>query len=122
LISDDCLNETIEIVKGLVEEKKEDEFSESRDISFIDFISQIPQNPQKREFISLSKLTADFKEFLQEDESEDKWLNPKWTGRALKRLNLIGKKRRLTKGREVIPDIDKAAERIKFFKSEDKKE
>lgn len=105
----DVINSLTEIMKG----KREDQFIESKDITFIDFIAQYPP---LEEHIPLTKLAKEFKEFLQEDESEEKWINPKWIGRALKRLSLIKNARRLSRGREVILDINKAQDKIRMFK------
>ena len=117
------LNEDLfkDLLKGLSEsisQKKEDEFMESRDVSFLDFISQSLDDGG---FKSIINLTQEFKGFLQEDETEEKWINSKWVGRALKRLQIIKEKKRLGKGREVILDIEKAQRKIKIFKIEELK-
>ena len=117
------LNEDLfkDLLKGLSEsisQKKEDEFMESRDVSFLDFISQPLDDGG---FKSIIILTQEFKGFLQEDETEEKWINSKWVGRALKRLQIIKEKKRLGKGREVILDIEKAQRKIKIFKIEELK-
>ena len=44
------------------------------------------------------------------------WINPRWMGRALKRLALTKEKVRKSKGIEVILDVYKAQEKIKMFK------
>ena len=46
------------------------------------------------------------------EEQDDKWLNEKWLGRALKRLKLIVDKRRLGSGIEVTLDIKKAKQKV----------
>lgn len=113
LLNEDVLNKTIKDLKELVIEKKEEELMESRDVTFLDFVSQIPMNEM---FKPILELTNDFKRFYQEDEGEEKWINTQWVGQALKRLKLIKRKRRLGRGREVILDIPKAQEKIKMFK------
>ena len=106
----DVLKETTFTLSKLFESKKEEEFTENYDISLIDFISQ--ENPQNY-FVSLNILTQKFREFLQCNED---WINVKWMGRALKRLDLKKAHKRLTHGVEVILNVEKAQERIKMFK------
>lgn len=108
------LDRLLLIAKNIINIKKDDEFTESRDVNFIEFLSI----NSFYDFIPILELTKRFKEFLGEQEEEDKWINSKWTGRALKRLNLISQKRRLSKGREVVININKAREKIKIFKPE----
>lgn len=105
------LKKTTLTLKELFESKREEEFTENLDISLIDFIAQFPV--ETKVFFSIKKLVQQFKEFLQNDEE---WLNTKWLGRALKRLNLISEKRRKSYGVEVILNIEKAQEKIKKFK------
>lgn len=113
LIGENILDQIIDSLKEIIKGKREDQFIENRDITFIDFVAQ---SLQQGNYISIVKLCKEFKEFLAEDETEEKWITPKWIGRALKRLSLIKKSRRLSKGREVILDINKAQLKIKMFK------
>ena len=62
---------------------------------------------------SIKSLTNQFRDFA--DESED-WLNSKWFGRALKRLDLVVDKRRKGSGMEVMLNVKKAKKKIKMFK------
>jgi len=113
-LGDDVFDKNLTFLKEIMTEKKSDELTESKDVAFLDFISQ--ENDEGF-FVSITKLTHDFKSFLSEDEDfEDKWINTKWVGRALKRLNLISKKMRKTRGIEVILNIKHAQEKIKMFK------
>jgi len=108
-ISEKSFKDTLNSISNYIKEKKEDQFVESKDISLIDFVSQYCSYEWQR----VKKLTNEFKEFLQ---SEEDWINSKWFGRALKRLNLIKEKRRQSGGIEVILNIEKAQEKIKMFK------
>ncbi len=110
MIGDDVLDKAIETIKLIVIDRKTEEFTESRDVSFIDFVSQEINSEQ---FISVTIVTQKFKEFLN---SSEEWLNSKWVGRALRRLNLILKKRRITRGIEVVLDVPKAQDKIRMFK------
>lgn len=109
-IDEELFEQIVPTIKKIIEEKRSEEFSESIDVSFIDFVAQYPNGDY---YISIQKVTSDFKSFTQ---SNDDWINTKWVGRALKRLNLIRNKRRMTHGREVILDVIKAQEKIKIFK------
>ena len=71
------------------------------------------------EYISIIELTRRFKEFVGDIDEDDKWVNTKWIGGALKRLNLNISKRRLAKGREVIINQVKAKQKLKIFKKSD---
>jgi len=49
-------------------------------------------------------------------DSNEEWINPKWMGRALKRLDLVKEKKRVGKGTSIILNYDKAKKKIKMFK------
>ena len=103
----------LKIFKEIVKERKSEEYTENRDVTFLDFISQ---QQQEMEHLQITYIRNKFQEFLGDIDEDDKWVNNKWIGRALKRLNLIKDKRRVAKGREVILNISKAQEKIKMFK------
>lgn len=112
LISDmvGTLDETLLSITTLMKERREEDLTENKDISLIDFLSQ---EIEREEFVTVKQLLVKFKDYLQ---SEDDWINTKWLGRALKRLNLIKEKRRKGRGIEVIPNYKKAQDKIKMFK------
>jgi hypothetical protein len=113
LIRKDLLEDMIKIAVKLTSEQQDEEKTENRDILLIEFVSKQTETG----FIEIQTLTKNFKDFLHENEDEEiKWLNTKWVGRALKRLNLIIQKKRLGKGREVILDLSKAKNNIMMFK------
>jgi hypothetical protein len=114
-IGEEIVDELIKSLRDIIDEKKEESFMESRDILFLDFVSQLPIT-NKDELKSLSNLTNEFKKFVNEPDDEEKWINTKWIGRALKRLGLIKKKIRNMHGRMVILDIEKAQLKIRMFK------
>ncbi len=105
------VDKVIKIANYLVKEKKAEDVDESKDVSLIEFVSK----QEDTNFVSLKDILTKFRIFLGEDE-ENKWINSKWLGRALKRLVLIKEKRRIGKGREVILNIEKAKKKIKIFK------
>ena len=116
LIGENVVDELLDSLKGLIDEKREEQFMESKDILLTDWVSQQPEK-YETELFSLSQLVREFKQFVNEDEDpEDKWLNAKWLGRALKRLNLIKTKKRNMHGRLVALDITKANEKMRMFK------
>lgn len=115
LMSDPNLNfnifeEILQILTEISNNKKQEEVIENYDISLFDFVSQ---EPEEENFIQVKKITEKFKEFLQVNEE---WLNNRWMGRALKRLNLIKEKRRVGRGVEVILNYKKAQEKMLMFK------
>ncbi len=107
------LKEAIKTAGEIIGERRKEEEMESVDVMLYDFISK---KQSSLDYCSIKILTDDFRQFI--GESED-WLNSKWLGRALKRLNLIVDKRRITRGVEVILNIPKAKEKIKMFRLED---
>ena len=116
MIAEECgiLDKAIGIFKEIVAEKRDTDVMEGKDVMVIDFISkQLPNEEYK-----INDLTNAFKIYINyETEDEYKnWLNSKWLGRSLKRLNLILSKRRLGSGVEVILNIDKATEKMRMFK------
>jgi len=111
-ISNKILNKIIEIAQKITQEKSIDQLIESRDINLIDFISQ----QVYVDFTPILELTQKFKEYLKEEQEETKWINTKWIGRALKRLNLIKEKKRVSRGIYVMLDIEKAQKKMRMFK------
>jgi len=109
-LEEEILNNLIDTIKEIINEKKVEEFASNYDVSLIDFISQ---EPDESFYISITKLTNNFKNFLQINED---WIKPKWVGRALKRLGLVKQKKRQRRGIEVLLDIKKAQQKIKMFK------
>lgn len=103
------LEETIKFTVDIINTKKQEEEIESVDVMVIDFISR---QDEGLVWYSIKDLTNHFKEFSDEVEE---WMNPKWFGRALKRLNLANEKRRKSYGVEVILNIIKAKEKLKIF-------
>lgn len=103
-------DELLETLKEIDEERKEEDMIENYDVSLMDFISQ---STYRELFIKISTITQDFREFTSAGEE---WINEKWIGRALKRLNLIKQKRRTSSGVECILNIEKAKKQIQIFK------
>jgi hypothetical protein len=116
LISENTFRESLVILKEIFSQKKEEEFSTSKDVSLYDFIAQLPMH-YRFDYKSLKGLTSEFRSFTGDEIGEEQWVNEKWLGRALKRLGLILDSRRLSSGREVTVNIDKAKEKLKIFKS-----
>lgn len=113
IVGEEVLENILNTASGMVEDKKTEEHAESKDVMLIDFVSQ----QINIDFIPIRNITKDFKEFLKEDDEDSKYTNTKWVGRALRRLNLIMKKRRVSQGVEVILNIEKAKKRMDIFKS-----
>ena len=105
------LDEFLLIIKKMVQTRKIDEITESKDVMLYQFISL-----QDSDWVSVKQLTTLFRDFCQEEQSEDPWLNPKWMGKALKRLNLYTEKRRIGDvGAQVKLNIQKAQTKFKIF-------
>lgn len=107
--------EILAIAKKLSEDKKVDEITESKDVMLLDFISRL--DIEIGEFHKIDDLVRKFREHTGsgDDYEHDKWLNNRWLGRALKRLNLIMEKKRMGTGMEVVINKAKAEEKMKIF-------
>jgi hypothetical protein len=115
LIGDEVLDELIHIARLKVCDKKKDDTIENKDVALYDFISR---KNETLEYFSITELTHNFKEFYFDDEDHT-WMNTRWFGRALKRLNLIRDKVRHSKGWRVQLHISRAKEKMKMFKIEE---
>ena len=107
------IDETIEILKNIMDDKKIEYLMESKDIQIFDFVSN---QDVLMDFTNITNLNNRFRDFIGVSDKEDNWINSRWFGRALKRLALIKEKRRRSGGMEVIIDITKAQEKMKMFK------
>lgn len=96
--------------KHIFSNKNEEEIYENIDISLYDFIAS---ELQQLEFYPIKQLTQSFKDFIG---SDDDWINSKWMGRALKRLNLKTSERRVASGMSVMLNIVKAKDKMRMFK------
>ena len=112
LIGEDVLDQTLETAQEINQERMSEEIVENKDINFIEFVAQ----QEWKDFIEVSEITKKFREALHEDSDDIKWINAKWVGKALRRLNFNKMKRRTGKGIEVILNIEKAKEKLKIFK------
>lgn len=113
MLGDEWLIHMLNVSTSLINDKKVDEMTASKDVSVYDFISRQLNSG----YMSIKELTTTFREFIAVDGDEDNWVNSKWLGRALIRLNLIKEKRRVNKGVEVILDAEKARDKLKIFSS-----
>ena len=114
ILGDDIIEEILNIIKTLVNTKKKNEYSDSPDIAVYEFVGK--KDPLQ--FYPLSDLLAEFKHFFVADDGDRDWLNAKWFGRALRRLNLVVDDRRESKGMKVILDINKAKDKSQMFGGE----
>ncbi len=102
------------ISKQYCHERKEEEYIQSRDIALLDFVSK---KTSTFDFVQVNELTREFKMFFEGDD-ENQYINSRWVGRALKRLNVIRDKRRISRGVEVNLDSQRAKDKLKEFKNE----
>lgn len=110
ILNEKIFDEILKTFREIDEQRREEDISENYDVSLIDFVSQEIETDF---FIPTKEITDKFKEFLHTNEE---WINEKWVGRALKRLNLIKQKKRKSRGREFVLDYKKAQEKIRMFK------
>lgn len=113
-LGEDILSDILIIAKEKTSRKKENDFMESKDISFIDFVSKL--DPLR--YYSISNLTSMFKLFFENNDTNLDWLNAHWMGKAFTRLNLISLKKRVSRGIDIMPNVSKAVDKLKMFKED----
>jgi len=104
------LDVTIESLKEIFQEKKDDEKNDNLDISLYNFITTLPES---RDFLSQKELLKQYREFVDRN---DDFLNDRWFGRRLTTLKLFKDKRRVGNVRYIVPDYKKAQEKMEMFK------
>jgi len=113
MISEEVFEEMLGIAMDMVSDKSHEEETESQDVMVLDFVSK---KAHPFEFYHMKHLTREFKEFIDyEPEQNNDWLNSKWFGKALKRLNLIIDKKRKARGIEVTLNGAKAVKQLQMF-------
>jgi hypothetical protein len=115
LIGEDVFADFLKISANIIKQKKTNEYAESKDVQVYEFVESIQDNLTG--FISIKDLTNRFRIYIGESEEEDKWLNDKWLGRSLKRLNLVIDRRRMASGMFVTLDYNKAKKQVEIFRS-----
>jgi hypothetical protein len=115
-VGDDILEQTLNYAKEMIHNKRVDEIVESKDIMVFKMISEQESN----KYYVINDLTIMFRQRIEADDKMD-WLNSKWMGRALKRLQLTVDKRRVAEGIEVTLDVQKAIRKMEFFLNEGQK-
>jgi len=111
--SEITLNQILKITTKMYEESKTEERTESRDVMVYQFVAM---QDDDNNFQDLIELLNQFKNYVHDDEHDFQWVNSKWLGRALKRLNLIVDKRRLANGMQIRLDVKKAIQKSEMFK------
>ena len=113
-LGDDVLTETLEFAKHMIHEKKIDEITESKDVLVFKLVS----TQKEGEYISINELTTQLRYLINDGDME--WLNSKWMGRALKRLQLTIDKRRVGDGIQITLNVAKAKRKLEIFMGEQK--
>ena len=110
MCGESILKGIIGLSKIMVEERHQQDREENIDIQIYEFIANRPNN----EFVAVADLVKSFREGKEIEENQDNWLNSRFFGRALRRLNLVIAQRNTNK-RQVRLDIKKAKEKTKLF-------
>ena len=122
-ISDEVFDRVITLCVKNVKEKETENATESTDSIIIEVLSEVVD---KNDWYPVKKITSRLRDYMGLDEKEDKWLNTKYVGRALKRLR-FNEKRRVGTGIEYrisVKNIEDLAKRSgmrleKFIKKEE---
>lgn len=109
MLNEEVFDKVLKFGQELSKQKKEDDITESTDVSLIEFISKMSSQVDYDRYRFIHKITDGFRYFLGiRDRFEEQDINPRWLGRALKRMGLVIEKRRLSSGVEVRLNIAKA--------------
>lgn len=103
------LSEIIDIAKQSIKSKREDDFAESRDVLVYRLISGLDSD----KFMKLNEMVSTLRMMMGEHDSD--WINAKWLGRAIKRLNLAIESKRMNDGKYVRFNVEKAKEKLGMF-------
>jgi hypothetical protein len=118
MISNTIFEDILIIIKKLNESKKDDEFTENKDVSLIEFISKSER--YRFEYVHTKKLHEEFKAYAGSTlDDSDSWNTVTWFGLALKRLKLLSDRKRVATGILLMIDIDKAKSKLKLYKNEE---
>lgn len=98
--------------KEMVEEKKGDEVTESKDVMFYTFLALSSPLDWNGRYVIVNEVASQFRLHIHEEGDQ---ITSNWVGKALKRLGLIIDKRRLSKGVEVKINFDKARQKAMIF-------
>jgi hypothetical protein len=122
MIDTEVFKNIIDVISKLNTNKKEDEFTESNDVTLIEFVSKADR--YRFNYVQTRTLFNEFKEYigLYGNNDDEKWLNITWFGLALKRLKLYSERKREAKGVLILLNVDKAKEKLKIFKTVEKEE
>ena len=114
MINEEVFVNVLSFSKELMEKKREDDITESNDVSLIDFISKMSSQMDYDRYRFVYKITEEFRFFMGiRDKFEQQDINPTWVGRALKRMGLVIERRRLSSGVEVRLNVAKATNLLK---------
>ncbi|MEI6849706.1 MAG: hypothetical protein WCK29_01580 [archaeon] len=115
MIGATVFDEIVQIVSKMNVVKKEDEFTESKDVSLIEFIANRVEN--RFEPILMHELFNEYQMFAGVDKNDKlNETNITWFGLALKRLSLVTWRKRVNKGVMILLNVDHAKEKLKIFK------
>lgn len=114
LVGEEFLDKTIQTARVIVDEKKQEDIIESRDVSLISFVATMESTLK---YVPIANVTNNFREYI--GDGVDESINSRWIGRALKRLGLVVEKRRIGSGIQVILNVTKAKNKMKLFEKSD---
>lgn len=114
------IEEIVKIAVSEVGKKASDDAYENRDTGLLMAISSLNSD----EFIKVSEIVSRYVEEVgEEKERRDgsimriapKWLNSKWVGRAIRRMNISQEKRRMAGGVEIRVDFSKVQRKLQIL-------
>jgi len=115
ICSKDVLSELLKFAGNVVNEKMKVDREDNIDVKIYEFIAQY----QIHDYVPIAVVLNDFKRFT--DLENEPWLNTRFIGRGLRRLNLVSAEKRTSK-RMIALNIKKAQEKYKMFSGLDAKD
>jgi hypothetical protein len=122
-VSKELYKEIIGLAEEETIERATVDVMENKDIMFISALVDFIKNGKENEFYEINAIKNDCIESIGEDVQQKDgsyrkvvpdWFNSIWIGRALRRMNLTNKKKRLPKGFQVMLNFDKIKEKARM--------
>jgi hypothetical protein len=105
LIDDETLTQIFKISQEIVKEREEEDYFENNDKILLRFLfEKIKGDLTYLQYISTTLISNQFKDYLGEGSA---WINPKWIGKALKRMKVLKGRKRESSGIKVLIDFEK---------------
>lgn len=124
MVNENVLKEVLQMAVAATEQKKIAEIGANIDNDLLACLAEFIKGKKELEYFTPKEIKVVFAEIIGEEKTSRDgsvrmeapyWLNAKWVGAALTRLNLVKHKRRRSYGYEVLLDFSKIMEKAKIL-------